>query len=206
MPAAAPDKIGRDGIGTGPFRFVAADPNRSATFERNESYWRKGFPYLDRLEIHNREGQQEAALNGLRARQFDAVLSIDARGLRQVERDGDLEVSVGRGSYHFVIQLPKHPGSPFQDKRIRQAFALAIDREAIVRIAYGGRLGWVGNDSHLVATDPAFLVPPGEARCRDGQEAAGRGRLPQRHHAAHAVLTARNCPRCPATSRSCSRP
>lgn len=160
MPADTPDKIGRDGIGTGPFKFVAADPNRSAIFERHETYWRKGFPYLDRLEIHNREGQQEAALNGLRARQFDAVLTIDARGLRQVERDADLDVSVGRGSYHFVIQLPKHPGSPFQDKRVRQAFALAIDREAIVRIAYGGRLGWVGNDSHLVATDPAFLARP----------------------------------------------
>ncbi len=59
-----------------------------------------------------------------------------------------------------MIQLPKHPGSPFEDKRVRQAFALAIDREAIVRIAYGGKYGWVGNDSHLVATDPAFLARP----------------------------------------------
>ena len=48
-------------VGTGPFKFVAADPNRSAIFERHETYWRRGFPYLDRLEIHNREGQQEAA-------------------------------------------------------------------------------------------------------------------------------------------------
>ena len=160
LPADAPDKIGLAGIGTGPFKFVSADPNRSAVFERHDGYWRKGFPYLDRLEIHNREGQQEAALNGLRARQFDAVLTIDARGLRQLERETDLDVSVGRGSYHFVIQLPKHPGSPFEDKRVRQAFALAIDREAIVRIAYGGRYGWVGNDSHLVATDPAFLPRP----------------------------------------------
>jgi peptide/nickel transport system substrate-binding protein len=160
MQADTPARIGLNGIGTGPFKFVAADPNRSATFERHEQYWRKGFPYLDRLEIHNREGQQEAALNGLRARQFDAVLTIDARGLRQLQRDPDLEFSVGRGSYHFVIQLPKHPGSPFEDKRVRQAFALAIDREAIVRIAYGGRYGWVGNDSHLVSTDPAFLYRP----------------------------------------------
>ena len=160
MPADTPEKIGFSGIGTGPFKFVSADPNRSATFERNDNYWRKGFPYLDRLEIHNREGQEEAALNGLRARQFDAVLSIDARGLRQIERDSDFEVSIGRGSYHFVIQLPKHPGSPFEDKRIRQALALAIDRDAINRIAYAGKLGWVGNDSHLVSTDPAFLARP----------------------------------------------
>ncbi len=160
MQADSPSRIGLNGIGTGPFKFVAADPNRSATFERHDKYWRKGFPYLDRLEIHNREGQQEAALNGLRARQFDAVLTIDSRGLRQLQRESDLDFSVGRGSYHFVIQLPKHPGSPFEDRRIRQALALAIDREAIVRIAYGGKYGWVGNDSHLVSTDPSFLYRP----------------------------------------------
>ena len=160
MQADTPARIGLNGIGTGPFRFVSADPNRSAIFERHEQYWRKGFPYLDRLEVHNREGQQEAALNGLRARQFDAVLTIDARALRQLQREPDLEFSVGRGSYHFVIQLPKHPGSPFEDKRVRQALALAIDREAIVRIAYAGKYGWVGNDSHLVATDPNFLFRP----------------------------------------------
>ena len=157
MPADTTEKIGMSGIGTGPFKFVASDPSRSVTLERNEHYWRSGHPYLDRLEIHNREGQQEAALNGLRAKQFDAVLAIDARALRQFERDQDFEMSYGRGAYHYVIQLPKHPGSPFEDKRVRQAFAMAIDREAIVRIAYGGKTGWVGNDSHLVSTDPSFL-------------------------------------------------
>ena len=155
MPADVADKIGMTGIGTGPFRIVSTDPNRSLIMERHENYWRKGFPYLDRLEIHNREGQQEAALNGLRARQFDAVLNIDPRAVRQLESDPDLDIASGVGGYHFVVQLPKHPGSPFDDKRIRQAFALAVDREAIVRIVYNDKAGWVGNDSHLVVTDPA---------------------------------------------------
>ena len=157
MQAAPLERIGFDGIGTGPFRIVASDPNRSATMERFDGYWRKGLPYLDRVEIHNREGQQEAALNGLRAGQFDAVLSIDPRAATQLAADPAFTIESARGGYSFVIQLPKHPGSPFLDKRVRQAFALAIDREAIVRIAYGGRNGWVGNDSHLVVTDPAFV-------------------------------------------------
>lgn len=157
MPAAPLEKIGMDGIGTGPFRITATDPNRSLTMERFDGYWRKGLPYLDRVEIHNREGQQEAALNGLRAGQFDAALSIDPRAAQQLQSDPAFAVESARGGYSFVIQLPKHPGSPFLDKRVRQAFALAIDREAIVRIAYGGRHGWVGNDSHLVITDAAFV-------------------------------------------------
>ncbi|CAN1549156.1 DdpA ABC-type dipeptide transport system, periplasmic component [Rhabdaerophilaceae bacterium] len=161
MPKGDLKTIGMDGIGTGPFRIVSADPNRNAIMERFDGYWRKGFPYLDRLEIHNREGQQESALNGLRSGQFDAVLNIDARAAAQLGSDPAFDIESAKGGYSFVIQLPKHPGSPFLDKRVRQAFAFAIDREAIVRIAYGGKFGWVSNDSHLMVTDPTFVPKPG---------------------------------------------
>ena len=160
MPAAAPDVIGLDGVGTGPFRIVSTDPNRSIIMERFEGYWRKGFPYLDRVECHNREGQQEAALNGLRAGQFDVVFNIDPRAEKQLSSDPAYDIASARGAYEFVLQLPKVPGSPLLDKRIRPALALAMDREAIVRIAYGGKNGWVGNDSHLVIIDPNFVPRP----------------------------------------------
>ena len=160
MQAAAPDVIGFDGIGTGPFRIVSTDPNRSIIMERFEDYWRKGFPYLDRVECHNREGQQEAALNGLRAGQFDVIFNIDPRAQKQLSTDPAYDLVSAKGGYSFVIQLPKHAGSPFLDKRIRQAFSYAIDRDAIVRVAYGGKSGWVGNDSHLVITDPNFVPRP----------------------------------------------
>ncbi|MCA3246168.1 MAG: hypothetical protein ING29_06760 [Azospirillum sp.] len=161
MKAGPLETIGLDGIGTGPFRIVSSDPNRSMILERFEHYWRRGFPYLDRIEIHNREGQQESALNGLRAGQFDAVLNIDGRAATQFENNPNFAIEGAKGGYSFVIQLPKHPGSPFLDKRVRQAFAFAIDREAIVRVAYSGRFGWVGNDSHLMITDPSFVPRPG---------------------------------------------
>lgn len=161
MKAAPLETIGLDGIGTGPYRIVQSDPNRLMILERFEHYWRKGFPYLDRIEIHNREGQQESALNGLRSGQFDAVLNIDARAAVQLGNDPAFDIESAKGGYSFVIQLPKHPGSPFLDKRVRQALAYAIDREAIVRIAYGGKYGWVGNDSHLMVTDPVFVPRPG---------------------------------------------
>ena len=161
MKAAPLETIGLDGIGTGPFKIVQSDPNRLLIMERFESYWRKGLPHLDRIEIHNREGQQESALNGLRSGQFDAVMNIDGRAALQFQNDPNFEIETARGGYSFVIQMPKHPGSPFLDKRVRQAFAYAIDREAIVRVAYSGRFGWIGNDSHLMITDGAFVPRAG---------------------------------------------
>jgi len=161
MKAGPLETIGLDGIGTGPFKIVSSDPNRLMILERFDGYWRKGLPHLDRIEIHNREGQQESALNGLRSGQFDAVLNIDARAAVQLGSDPAFDIETAKGGYSFVIQMPKHPGSPFLDKRVRQALAFAIDREAIVRIGYGGKFGWVGNDSHLMVTDPAFVPRPG---------------------------------------------
>jgi peptide/nickel transport system substrate-binding protein len=128
--------------------------------ERHEKYWKPGLPYLDRLEVVNREGQMEAAINGFRARQFDVVLDIDPRLVRQLEKEGETDIVGATSGDHAVIILPKHPGSPFLDKRVRQALALAIDREAIVRVVYGGKAGWAGNDSHLVAADPNFVPRP----------------------------------------------
>ncbi len=161
MKAGPLDRIGLDGIGTGAFRIVSSDPNRLMILERFEGHWRRNAPLLDRIEIHNREGQQESALNGLRSGQFDAVLNIDARAAVQLGNDPAFDIESAKGGYSFVVQLPKHPGSPWLDKRVRQAFAFAIDREAIVRIAYGGKYGWVGNDSHLMVTDPSFVARPG---------------------------------------------
>ncbi|MEI8303020.1 MAG: ABC transporter substrate-binding protein [Burkholderiales bacterium] len=153
------DRIGLSGIGTGPFRIVSVDPQRRMVLERNEKYWRAG-PHLDRLEVVNREGQMEAAINGFRAKQFDAVLNIDPRLVRQLEKEADTEIVSASSGDHAVIVLPKHPGSPFNDRRIRQALALAVDREAIVRVVYGRNAGWVGNDSHLVAADGNFVARP----------------------------------------------
>jgi peptide/nickel transport system substrate-binding protein len=154
------ERIGLEGIGTGPFRITGSDPQRRMTFERFDGYWRQGFPYLDRLEVVNREGQTEAALAGYRARQFDAMINIDPRLIRQMEREPQTDVVPAASGDQAVIILPKHPGSAFNDVRIRRALAAAIDREGLVRIVYGGaRWGWVGNDSHLAAADPMFVAP-----------------------------------------------
>ncbi|MBL8672729.1 MAG: hypothetical protein JNK11_18870 [Alphaproteobacteria bacterium] len=161
MPADEWEKIGLTGIGTGPFKIASADPQRRMVLERNESYWRKGQPFLDRLEIVNREGQMESAINGFRARQFDAVLNIDPRLVRQLQSEPETDVVPATSGDQAVILLPKHAGSPFLDRRIRLALAHAIDRDAIVRIVYGGqRWGWVGNDSHLAGTDPMSRPRP----------------------------------------------
>lgn len=158
LPAAAPEQIGLDGIGTGPFMFKDGDPKRRYVLARNPNYWRKGLPHLDGLEVVAQT--MEGAMNGYQAGQFDAVLDIDPGLIGQIKKMKDVQISYATSGDQVLMILPKHEGSPFLDKRIRQALSLAIDREAIRRIVYGNDAGWVGNDSHLAAVDPNFLPRP----------------------------------------------
>lgn len=157
MPAAPVETIGLDGIGTGPFRIVELDPKRRLIMEKNPNYWRKGYPYLDRFEVSNSPGRMESALNGFRGGQFDAVLGVDPGMLPELERIPGTRVDFAEAGDQALMILPKHEGSPFNDKRVRQALALAIDRERVMRIVYGAKTGWIGNDSHLTPANPEFL-------------------------------------------------
>ncbi|MBN9428196.1 MAG: hypothetical protein J0H09_16970 [Burkholderiales bacterium] len=163
MPAEPLETIGLAGIGTGPFKIVELDPKRRLIMERHADYWRKGLPYLDRLEVVSSPGRMEGALNGFRANLFDAVLGVDPGLLPDLERIPGTRVDFSDAGDQALMILPKYEGSPFNDKRIRQALALAIDREKVMRIVYGAQTGWIGNDSHLTPANVASFLPrPGK--------------------------------------------
>jgi len=157
MPAADKDQIGLSGVGTGPFRIVSLDPKRRIILERNDKYWRQGFPYLSHLEVVNSPGRMEGALNGFRGGLFDAVVGVDPGLLPDLERTPDVQYSLSKSGDQALMILPKYEGSPLNDKRVRQALALAMDRKKIIRIVYGKDAGWIGNDSHLTPVNASFL-------------------------------------------------
>lgn len=159
MPAEAIDTIGLAGIGTGPFKIVELDPKRRLVMERHADYWRKGYPFVDRLEVASSPGRMESALNGFRGGLFDAVLGVDPGLLPDLERIPGTKINFSEAGDQALMILPKHEGSVFKDLRIRKALALAIDRDKVMRIVYGAKTGWIGNDSHLTPANAESFVP-----------------------------------------------
>jgi len=157
MPAAPVETIGLDGIGTGPYRIVDLDPKRRLVMEKNPSYWKKGLPYVDRFELASSPGRMESALNGFRGGLYDAILGVDPGLLPELQKVPGAVIDTALAGDQALMILPKYEGSVFNDRRIRQALALAIDREKVMRIVYGANTGWVGNDSHLTPANPEFL-------------------------------------------------
>lgn len=128
-------------IGTGPFKFVQHVSGSSITLAANQDYF-QGRPYLDRLEFEIMPSFQ-AALTALQAGQLDvidealgasAASSLDSlRNLNGISVDAFPYWTVVRLAFNFSKEaVAKNPW--LTDKRVREAFAYAIDRNALVRV------------------------------------------------------------------------
>ena len=156
-------------IGNGPFRLVAYDPDapdRRVIYARNERYW-GGRTKLDGLEFLflDVDPATEAYRNGEVDVTWPGELNIPA-----IEADPilsrELVTIPDAGTGYFVFNLNREP---FQDPKVREAFAYAFDRDAFCRqIGYGGTclltLSMIppGMPGHI-ETD-AFAFDPEKAR------------------------------------------
>ncbi len=140
-------------VGTGAFVFESGEPGRRATFKRNPDYWMDGAPYPDSLVIVA-ISDDNAGLNAVSSGQVDAI-EINATLARALPQD--LVASYTHppaGAYTGLVMQTQKP--PFNDVRVRQAMALAIDREAIDKQLFGGR-GTIFND--LVGKGAKWSLP-----------------------------------------------
>jgi len=147
------ETIGFDGIGTGPFKLVEIDNARQFRAVRHEGYW-AGDAYLD--EVRGVLTLGNAAINGYRAGQLNAVFNIDPGQIGQFEEAG-ADIQAAPAGDQFWLIMPKNLDFPWNDQRVREAMALAVDRRKINEIVYGDPEGWTGNDTHMNGVNAEFL-------------------------------------------------
>jgi len=134
-------------IGSGPFRFVSAEPDKEVVLARNESYWgqkagveRLRFtvvPDTTTRALELRKGSADIASNALTS---DMVLAL--------EKEPNLEVEHAPGT--VLSYLAFNLRDPIlRDVRVRQAFAYAIDRRPMIEYLWRG-----------FAQPAASLLPP----------------------------------------------
>ena len=137
----AKESVNEDGIivepiGTGPFQISEVEGTTRMVLTKNENYWQEGLPYLDAIEITpipDDTVRETALLSG----DVDWVLSIAPQNYESLEANPDVVVSTApQLSYDYMgINLTREP---FTDVRVRQAIALALDREEIAAAGYFG--------------------------------------------------------------------
>jgi peptide/nickel transport system substrate-binding protein len=124
-------------IGSGPFRFVEYVPGDHLTLERNPDYWEEGVPSLDRIEIRI-FGDNASMIAALEADEIDMAFRPAYQDAARLKEDPRFTVWTPE-TFGLVGVLMVNPNTPaLQDKRVRQAINLAIDRTALNDVAYSG--------------------------------------------------------------------
>jgi peptide/nickel transport system substrate-binding protein len=149
-------------MGTGAFTFVEHVKGSHWVGKKNPNYWDKGKPYLDgyRVLFISSSSAQVAAVRGERAH-------IQFRGFSPAERDQLVsalgnKITVQESPWDCVLLVAmNHARKPFDDKRLRRALTLALDRyegsKNLSRIAIVKEVAGVQVPGTPWATPPAEL-------------------------------------------------
>ena len=145
-------------IGTGAFRFVDWRQGDSVILERNPDYWGEA-PALSGVTFKF-ISDPTAAFAATMSGDVDAFYSYPApENLAQFEADPRFQVLEGSTEGETILAM-NNARAPFDDPRVREAVALAIDRQAIIDGAmygYGTPIG-----SHFAPHHPDYVDLTGD--------------------------------------------
>jgi peptide/nickel transport system substrate-binding protein len=137
-------------VGTGPYVMKEWVQNDHVTLTRWPRYFKKNKPYLDEV-IFRSIGDDTVRLTGLRTGELDWIQQVPAQQYKSLVASNDLKSSPGRPYFPYWVAL-NSSRPPFNDKRVRQAIAWAIDREEVVNLI------WYG--THVPATEAVSRPSP----------------------------------------------
>ena len=132
---AAGDKFALHPVCAGPYKFVERIPQDRIVVEKFADYWNKDHVFIDRI-TYLPIIDSTVRLANLRSGGLDMMERVLATDIKTVRDDPKLKLSkaVSLGWFALLINMDNGPkaNNPLgKDARVRRAFDLAIDREAV---------------------------------------------------------------------------
>jgi peptide/nickel transport system substrate-binding protein len=144
------EEVGTEGfiahpIGTGPFKFVSAQPGfEEVVMERWEDYY-GGAPDLEPVGPACVEGaifrvipEASTRVAALLAGEVDIIQAVPSELIDTLMQTPGIQVKTAPGTQPKWIELNVNK-APFDDVRVRQALNYAVDKQLIIDEIYGGR-------------------------------------------------------------------
>jgi peptide/nickel transport system substrate-binding protein len=135
----AVDKYGdltKNADGTGPFIFKEYVPNTRVVLDRNPNYYETGKPYVDGLEM-TIAADDTSRTAALRTGTVDFIEYAPLKDIPTLKSDSSLMMAGDQNTnIRFIALNVTRP--PYSDVRVRQAIAMAIDRDAVLGPAVFG--------------------------------------------------------------------
>ena len=140
---AAGEKFGANPVCSGPFRFVERVAQDRMVLERYPGYWNKGQIHFERI-VYQPIVDATVRLANLRSGQLDFIERVAPSDIPSLRNDSRFKVAriVEIGYQGITINVGKSDmaqKNPLgRDARVREAFELSLDRDAIVKVAMDG--------------------------------------------------------------------
>ncbi len=133
-------------VTSGAFRLKEWKPYDEIVVEKNPNYWDAANVRLDQIDFYPVE-EQSTVMNLYKAGVIDATYnrSVPRSWLFMMRQKDDYQDAVEASVEYYVVNTTK---APFDDARVRRAFALAIDKKILTA-------------QRLNAKPLSSLVPPG---------------------------------------------
>jgi peptide/nickel transport system substrate-binding protein len=136
LPKKYVEKVGEEGfkrlpVGLGPYRFVKMDPGQELVLEANEQYWRKK-PSIKRVVIKG-VPDRTTRLAMLKTGEADIGYLMVGVEAATIKADPKLRLAQVIPTATWWAEFPEQwkPQSPWNDRRVRLAANLAIDKQGI---------------------------------------------------------------------------
>ena len=131
------EQAGRDGfkakpIGAGPYKLVSQQAGVQMVFEAFGDYWRRT-PATKTIVVKGIR-DPTARMAGLQTGELDLAFGMTGKLLSRLMSDRSLRWDPNfTGPWWLMFPGYNEQGSPFRDKRVRQAVSLAINRQFLVK-------------------------------------------------------------------------
>ena len=146
--AAYGDEVNKHPVGTGPYMFVEWVSGSHVKIKKNPDYW-KGETKVDTITFRP-VPENGARVAMLRAGQAHYIYPMPAELLKVVQKDPKIDV-IKQPSIivRFLVMNTKY--KPLANPKVRQAINYALDKDAIIKIA------WAGAGIHMDSVIPPDL-------------------------------------------------
>jgi peptide/nickel transport system substrate-binding protein len=139
---AAGDRFGQKPVCAGPYRFVERLQQDRITVERFQDYWNKDNVHIDRI-VYVPIPDSTVRLANLKAGQLDLAERVLATDIKDIRSTPKLKLATGieLGYQGLTINVANGEAAKTplgQDRRVRQALDLAIDRDALNQVVFNG--------------------------------------------------------------------
>jgi len=150
------DQNQKPDAGTGPYKVVEWVAGSSVKLERNEKYWGEK-PFFDTVEFRIITDASARVMN-LESGTVDVALDPATAQVELLEGNNDFQI-INYPTTNLTTLYLNCTKAPFNDVKVRQAIALALDYESNLEVAASG-YGTV-SDSFLPKNSSAYVAPDG---------------------------------------------